>query len=545
MSHGGHVPELDLEELPASDAMKRAIATMVMTITLVGTVFAFLQSRANNMEARAARHSSSAALESMASVIEAGNVIGRDNLAYNLANDHLNLEFEYEFGDRVPLNAYTRSLSEVESSVAAEYNRFSELTTNPKYKKLEVGQDYLAFREDQYESSYEETEFAKQYAIERDGWFGKGETYIAVITVLAFALFLLGLSSHISPHALKPFVWAAGVIALVATVWGGTTFFRPVEEPTPEAIHHFVEGTQAFNTAQTVADYEHVIELLSHAIEERDGYFDAHLLRGNAYFDLDFFNPKVGPQGSEEALNDWLIALEDNPTDWVATGNVGAVHYWLGNYQEAYEWSNRALELQPHDPVLLINRLEARIALDADIELGNEIADLRARFAELPGWLRDSVLQESYGAMELVVEHRPEVADKEAELLEALKRMHHEIAVSLLMTGDPNPPPVDASVDELHFRLSPDNSTLKVEFDYDGMEAGQEWLYRTYINNQFDPNFSTDLTKFGFTVPSGGVILTFQNPAGFKGYRFRSGATVRTEIFVEGNLLNAGEFEIP
>ena len=546
MSHGASGPELiDPEEIPASDAMKRAIATMVMTITLIGTVFAFLQSRANNMEARAARHSSSASLESMASVIEAGNVIGRNNLAYNLATDHLNLEFGWESGDGTPPNAYTRSLSEVESSVAAEYHQFSALTTDPKYKKLDLGQDYLVFREDQYESSYEETEFAKQYAVERDEWFRKGDTYIAVITVLAFALFLLGLSSHISPHALKPFVWAAGAIALVATAWGGTTFFRPVEEPTPDAIHHLVEARAAFNTARTPDDYEHVIELASDAIEERNGYVDAHLLRGNAHFNLDFLDTEDGPQGSEEALDDFLMALEDNPNDWIATGNVGAVHWWLGNYQDSYKWTMRALQLQPNDPTFLINRLAALVILDPDIELSNEIAELRQRFAELPGSVRESTLEASYTTIEIAIEHRPEVSERQAHLLEALKRMHREINVSLLMTGDTTPPPVDASVQELHFRLTHDGQTLKVYFDYDGVEAGQRWLYHTYINDRLDPNFSTGPSEFDFDVPSGEIILTFESPAGSKGHRFRSGAVVRTEIFVEGNLLNAGEFEVP
>lgn len=541
MSHGVAGPELiDPEEIPASDAMKRAIATMVMTITLVGTIFAFLQSQANNMEARAARHSSSASLESMASVIQAGTVIGRDHLAYNLATDHVYLQFEYVDGEEVPTNAYTRALSKVEESVADQYRRFSEVTTNPRYKKLELGEDYLVFQQDQYEASYEETQFAKQYAVERDGWFRKGDTYIAVITVLAFGLFLLGLSSHISPHALKPFVWAAGVIALAATVWGGITFFRPVEEPTPEAIHHYVEARAAFSTGRTAETLQRVIELAGGAIEKRDDYVDALLLRGSAYFDLDLLDPE-GPQGSEEALDDFLEALEDSPSDSAATGNVGAVHFWLGNYEDSLEWTMKALELQPNDPVFLINRLEALVATDPDVELGDEIARLHKAFAELPGQLRDNTLEEAYSSLELAIEHRPEISEGEKRLLEALKGMHRELTVALLMTGETTPPPVDASVQELDFDLSPDGETLEITFGYDGMEAGQRWLYHTFINDRLHPHFSIQPREFDFDVPSGEVTLTFEKTGG----RFESGAEILTEIFVEGNLLSSGEFKVP
>ena len=96
------------------------------------------------------------------------------------------------------------------------------------------------------------------------------------------------------------------------------------------------------------------------------------------------------------------------------------------------------------------------------------------------------------------------------------------------------------AVDNVTFELSPDGTTLEVLFDYDGMETGQEWLYRTYVNDVQKNEFSTDPEPWAFQVPSGGLVLTFTEPAGFT-----SGDVMRTEVFVEGNLLGAGEFEIP
>ena len=118
--------------------------------------------------------------------------------------------------------------------------------------------------------------------------------------------------------------------------------------------------------------------------------------------------------------------------------------------------------------------------------------------------------------------------------------MQHEIEVSLEMTGEPTPPEVDATVDNIAFVLSPDRTTIEVTFDYDGMSTDQEWIYRSYLNYVDKKEYSTEPEPWAFQVPSGGIILTFTEPAGFT-----SGDVLRTEVFVEGNLLNAGEFTIP
>ncbi|MPZ68851.1 MAG: hypothetical protein GEU71_04915 [Actinobacteria bacterium] len=322
----------------SSDSTKTAVAVMIMIVTLLGTVFAFLQSQASNEEARAAREAESASLRSMVKVNEAGRSIGRDNLAYGLWSDHEWLRYSYDLTATAggPNSAYARLLSEVEGAVSSELEQYSMMLQGEEYALEDGTYDYALFYEELYAPSYEAAEFDEQYATERDAWGGKADAFVAVITVLAVALFLLGLSSTITPAVRKQFIVAGGVVAAVAAIWGAATYLRGVQAPSPKAIDDYVAATVEVNTAEDVEDYERAIARLDSAIEEREGYANAFLVRGNAYFNLDFLNSD-GPQGSEDALADFNRALESNPDDWVSIGNVGAVHYWLGNYEASLE----------------------------------------------------------------------------------------------------------------------------------------------------------------------------------------------------------------
>lgn len=525
----------------SSDSTKTAVAVMIMIVTLLGTVFAFLQSQANNEEARAAREAQNASLQSMVSVNEAGRSIGRDNLAYGLWNDHEWLRYSYDLTASTggPSATYARLVSEVEGAVSAELKQYSVMLEDEDYALEDGTYDYALFYERLYAPSYEAAEYNQQYATQRDAWGGKADAFVAVITVLAVALFLLGLSSTITPAVRKQFIVAGGVVAAVATIWGVATYAKGVQAPSPKAIDDYVAANVEVNTAEDVEDYEKAIALLDSAIEEREGYASAYLVRGNAYFNLDFLNPD-GPQGSEEALADFNRALEYTPDDWVSIGNVGAVHYWLGNYKESLENTEKALALKPDDPVLSLNRVHALIGMDPERDISEELAGLREIFVDLPAWLRDDTLARAYRATQLAIDYRPDLAEAEKVYIEELRRMQHEIEVSLEMTGEPTPPEVTSTVDNIAFALSADRTTLEVTFDYTGMSADQEWIYRSYINDVRKNEYSTEPEPWAFQVPSGGLVLTFTEPAGFT-----SGDVIRTEVFVEGNLLNAGEFEVP
>ncbi|MDQ3991021.1 MAG: tetratricopeptide repeat protein, partial [Actinomycetota bacterium] len=274
-------------------------------------------------------------------------------------------------------------------------------------------------------------------------------------------------------------------------------------------------------------------------IGARSTYQEAYVGRGGAHFELDFLN-QGGPRGSAEARDDFRRATELDAQDFLAWGNLGAAEFWLGNYEAAAEATRRAVELRPQDPTFNLNAA-LFLKVDGDEEgYRRQMARAREVFASLPEWLRTFRFANYREVFEVSLEHRPEVAEPLAQLEEDVLRMEHEMDVSLALHGSPTPPSVEATVAPLVFDLSADRTEVTVEFDYTAMESDHRWQYRTYVDGVLDEDFTKEPETWEFDVPDGGLVLTFTKPDGFE-----SGTEIRTEVFVEGNLLSAGEYVVP
>ena len=109
--------------------------------------------------------------------------------------------------------------------------------TWPAYQRRRRGVDRARFVEEALAPSYRAAEYQKAYAAERDGWGAKGGAFVAMVTVLAVALFLLGLSRTSVAAASGGLLAGAGAaLAAVAVVWGLVVLARPV--PAPSAGGH-------------------------------------------------------------------------------------------------------------------------------------------------------------------------------------------------------------------------------------------------------------------------------------------------------------------
>jgi hypothetical protein len=118
----------------------------------------------------------------------------------------------------------------------------------------------------------------------------------------------------------------------------------------------------------------------------------------------------------------------------------------------------------------------------------------------------------------------------------------HQIARSEQLYGRPTPPHTDAKVGPLVFQLATAKD-LKVTFRYTGVKPTDHWLYQTYVDGVRERSFSFGpqlWAKSGFLAPDGGVTLTFTLGGGWA-----RGTRVRTEVFLEGNLLSARQYTIP
>ncbi|MFH1329491.1 MAG: tetratricopeptide repeat protein [Actinomycetota bacterium] len=531
------------EEPPPApgERLQKRVAVLIMVVTLVGAVFAFLQTAASNRAARATRLSDTAAVEAMARLAVAGNRIAAENRIWSLA---------YEDGvAAVSLaGAGTDEAIAVGRAHLASRDALLAYTdlARSEYQKPDGSVDWSRFVEEALAPSYRAAEYAKAYAAERDGWGAKGGAFVAVITVLAVALFLIGLSRTPVAAASGALLMGAGAaLASAAALWGLVVFVRPVTPLSPEAIEAYVEGRVVFNSVVWESDPGRVEEAVilaeaafGRALQTRPGYFDAYLGRGTARFRLDLLRPG-GPAGSEGARDDFARAVALNPLDAVAWGNLGAARFWLGDLEGAGVATRRALELDPDDLTFNLN-LGLFLTLEGDAAA---FAEQWARIAalaagdDLPTWLRTYTFAGFAEVLSLAAGRGAEYAAA-VPYREQLVRLDHQVGVARRFFGTATPAPVAVAMSPPSFRLSAEGTRLVAVFAVTGVSEGQSWLWRTYRGGAEDPTLSAEPQPWTFGVPDEPELnITLDLPGGFA-----PGVPVRLEVFFEGNLVQAGEF---
>jgi tetratricopeptide (TPR) repeat protein len=534
-------PPLEPPE-PPGERLHRRVAVLIMVVTLLGAVFAYLQTAATARAGRATRQADTAGVEAMALLGAAGDRIAAESRIWALA---------YE--DALIAVSLAASGNDEALSLVAAYDAartallpYTDLAL-PDYQKPDGTVDWSGFVEEALAPSYRYAELQKAYGAERDGWGAKGGALVAVITVLAVGLFLLGLSRTPVAAASGPLLVGAGsALAAVAALWGLVVFARPVATPSDEAIAAYVEGRVAFNSVLWETDADRLRqgltraeEAFGRALEERPGYFEAFLGRGTARFRLDLLQPG-GPTGSEGARDDFARAVSLSPLDAVAWGDLGAARFWLGDLEGAGAATRRALELEPDDLVFNLN-LALFLALrdeGAAFEAQWERAAALAGADDMPAWLRTYAFARLGEVFTLAAIRFPEHAAVLDALGERAVRLDHQIGVSKRFYDTAFPPAVTVSATPPVFSLSAEGTRLVATFAVSGVAEGQSWLWRTYRGGLDDATLSSEPQAWSFGVPDEPQLnITLDLPAGFA-----AGVTVRVELFFEGRLVSAGEY---
>lgn len=521
------------------EGLSRRIAVLIMAVTLLGSVFAFLQNSASNRAALAVRRSETAAVEAMGRMARGGGHIA--------VEQEISLWVGEQFLMGTSLlgssaGGFVGALGRAFDAQRLATLPFSDLAG---YQREDGTVDWGRFVEETLAPSYEAAEYQIAYAQERQGWGSKGGAYAAVVTVLAVALFLLGLSRTVVPEAGGLLVGAGAVLAGIAAVWGLVVYLQPVAPPSVEAIEAYVEGQVAFNAVLWETDPELVRpqldearEAFTRAIEARPDYDNAYSGRAVALVRLDLLAPG-GPRGSEQAVADFEQVVLDNPVDAVAWGNLGAARFWLGDLAGAGEATRRSLDVDPDDATVNLN-LGLFLALTGDSK-GYDSQLIRIEeiltAEDMPAWLRSYLLASMNQVFDLAETYRPETREVVQRYREDLLRLDHQITVSRQYFGTARPAPVEAGIAPFTFTLSEGRTQLLVTFDAAGVVSGQRWLWRSYLDGLESSALSHEPEVWPFAVPDQQVTITLTLPEGFT-----PGVPVRVEVFLEGNLLQAGEF---
>ncbi len=130
--------------------------------------------------------------------------------------------------------------------------------------------------------------------------------------------------------------------------------FRRVAELAPQSPEGPINSARVLLTE---GQLERARELLDEAERRRRGYLKTAYFRGE-------YNQAVGDY--DGALVDWMRVHERYPNDRVLLRRIGRIHYLAGRYDEAIEWFDRVLTIDPEDLDGLYNRMLALGAAGRD-----------------------------------------------------------------------------------------------------------------------------------------------------------------------------------
>lgn len=548
---------------------KRLIAILIAVVTMLIALVGYLQSDAGARDDRANRDTKRYAMEALGRRVSGD---ARVNYDYNSAYQTY---YELDLLSVAAANVGDEVAAERYAALRDEVTTLSPMLTPPYFDPATGALDVARYESEVY--LVEITALSERFAaasVVKDAWDSKANTYIVHLTLLAVALFLYGLSTTVGGAATRLVFTAVGTtIALVAAVWAGATYLKPVADlrdcraadGTP-AIDAYAQGVGLAYQAQHAA-----------AISA----FDTAL--GCA---PDYANAWVARAESRAALGDYAAAIADyeaaqkagNKEAFVA-GDLAWLYYLTGRLDEATAMNQQALAASPDElwiqfdlglSLLAAGQTEAAQAeYQKGMDLAaRQVAEAKAAGQEPPShlWfglddaaasLDDLLLTLETGEGEppvSAIANPDAAAPAAATLLARLKSQ----AVALEFTGLPpageltavispftiGEPILDDAGEVVDYNVTDvfdyGIDTVSVLFDYSGLRDGQEVVFKMYINGEEDPSWrfvsNWDLGADGSAeIP---LSLAYSNTAVFEPGEYT------VEMYVDSHLAQRGTFYV-
>ncbi len=527
------------------EPIRKVIAVLIMTVTVLIAATAYFETRAGNREALAQRVEQQATIESMATGVGAGRNMSEQYVTSEMEGELISLAND----SLVSPSAYVSELQKADRAAAMQVGCNNAKLFSGQYRLPGCGFDYWRFYEDQQRLPALAAAKGTAAGEAERGWAGQRGRFVTVITVFAVSLFLIGLTLTVPPSARKPFLWLGSLAGLAALAWGVVVLASPVKSPSGRSIAAFADGAAALDTAewetdvhlptaQVAATYRRAVVSLSDAIAAGESGADPYILRGDAYLELALLNTH-GPQGSQFASRDYTRAVQLDPKNYVSWGNLGAARFWSGDYLGALEATNTALAIHNGDPVMDMNEALYNEVLGRKADYRRSLVRLRQRFEHIPSWLRNLAVGLYRNPIVDAETFRPHIATQVEAFDQDLHSIADGIAVSESDYGRPTSPPSPSSFSFLGYQAA--GTQLTVNFAFSGMKPGMKYLDYFYVNNfRLAPFGPERWSQVSATTSPAGTLPLYVN----RRDKWPPGTHVLAEIFVDGSLRTAKEFVV-
>ncbi len=177
-------------------------------------------------------------------------------------------------------------------------------------------------------------------------WNNKGDGFVTVLTVLAVALFLFGLSTTIGGAVRYLFAMAGTFLVGACVLWTLVLVVAPAPAIPYAAIDAYAHGEGLLYAAASAEDYQAAAAAFDKALSLYPDYGNALAARASLAVDLNDYETgiKFYRQASESGRSGADIAWE-----------LGWALYLVGDYDAALEVNREALENDPDMLPLVLN----------------------------------------------------------------------------------------------------------------------------------------------------------------------------------------------
>lgn len=467
-------PEIDdLAEDSSDSGFKRRIAMLVMGITLFGSVIAYAETRAGNGEARAAREGQRLAIVALGAQIAADGTLASDNEIY--ARTKL-LDRQRVDAHRQQRDDDARRLSEVRAGVGS----LTPLVADPAYANDLRREFFLLKAADDGVAADAQQLRREARATTQGGFARKAGAYVAILTVLAIALSVLGVSLIVPTDIRRLLVFPGVGIAAACLVWSLMVARQSVDQFSESAIGHVAEGNRLLYRAAgeidegtARADVDRAIAAFTRAIEDEPRYGTAYRRRAIARFQAassqsllqTTYLSVIDAKALTDIVRDEEKAVSlGQEEDAGLLVDLGFQYFLAGRYGDSARITNRSLDLNDEQPVAWFNLAVAEVArgdrhaAERAYRSGIAAARIEADPAGLFAGARTD--------LEIVAAAKPE----RTELVERFKA----ILADAEFGNDDKEVPEGAAIRDLEMeQKGPD---LRVTFRYEGIPSESEAL---------------------------------------------------------------------
>ena len=536
-----HAREFEEEH---KEPIRKVIAVLIMIVTLLVAATAYFETRSGNREAVAKRSEQLATIASMSAAVAANRNTSEEYGTGELATELLVLSRE-AVG---PGGSYRTELDTAYGTAAAKAECNTAALFAARYKQPGCGFDYWRFFEDQQRSPALAVARATAAGVEARGWSSQRGRFITVITIFAVSLFLIGLTLTVPPAARRPFLWLGSFAAIIGLAWGSVVLASRVQTENAAATRALSAGDAALTTAEfqtdahspgnlAITSFKRSVASLTASIDAGETNPVAYIDLGDDHLNLDLLNPK-GPQGSKAATTDFARAVQLDPRNYIAWGDLGAARFWLHDYQGALDATDTAISLHDGEPIFLMNETLYYLVLGRTSDYRRELGILHRRLASLPSWARNLDVGLYQTAISDAENHRPAIAADVQRFDRDLHAITYGIEVAEKDFGRRTAPRSPSQFSFVGFKTF--GTQLTATFHFSAMTPKMKFLDYIYVNGVRIPQFGPyPWPKVGGSHTVGTLPITVNRPLGWT-----KGIRVLVEIFVDGDLRASHEFVV-